>query len=139
MVVSGFWKILAIPRFNKLAMWFQSFRNGEHFLFGNIFVQQWHLFTSSGSFILVILCFTLSPMISSFGQNEELSHFTLLLVIILVLFLLMLFLEDFLVWVVFCTIENNFCKGEISFFFSSYTPPRNKTKNWREINWDHTK
>lgn len=70
-IFSGFWK-LAWTRFNKSAMWFQSFTDMENincYQFSNINILYINNAVCSAFFGHLILHFALPPRIYSFGQN----------------------------------------------------------------------
>lgn len=72
-IFSGFWK-LAWTRFNKSAMWFQSFTDTENincYQFSNINILYINNAVCSAFFGHLILHFALPPRIYSFGQNTK--------------------------------------------------------------------
>lgn len=72
-IFSDFWK-LAWTRFNKSAMWFQSFTDTENincYQFSNINILYINNAVYSAIFGHLILHFALPPRIYSFGQNMK--------------------------------------------------------------------
>lgn len=72
-IFSDFWK-LAWTRFNKSAMWFQSFTDTENincYQFSNINILYINNAVYSAFFGHLILHFALPPRIYSFGQNMK--------------------------------------------------------------------
>lgn len=101
---SGVWK-LAWTRFNKSAMWFQSFTDMENincYQFSNINILYINNAVCSAFFGHLILHFALPPRIYSFGQNTKYWCSLRVFWCLILSFLFCFFVGVFLVCVCVC-------------------------------------
>lgn len=103
-IFSGFWK-LAWTRFNKSAMWFQSFTDTENiscYQFSNINILYINNAVCSAFFDHLILHFALPPRIYSFGQNTKCWCSLRVFWVLILGFFVLFFVGVFLVCVCVC-------------------------------------